>query len=100
MATPTLPSPDPQTSSAPPLTPEERAAMQEAERKQKTIIAILIAIIVVVVISIIGFIIYLMQANTPTDKIRDVFIIIMALESLVIGVAMIVLIVQLASLIN
>jgi len=74
--------------------------MQEAERKQKTIIAILIAIIVVVVISIIGFIIYLMQANTPTDKIRDVFIIIMALESLVIGVAMIVLIVQLASLIN
>lgn len=100
MATPSLPSPEPQTPPVPPLTPEERAAMQEAERKQKTIITILIAIIVVVVISIIGFIIYLMQAGTPTDKIRDVFIIIMALESLVIGVAMIVLIVQLASLIN
>jgi hypothetical protein len=100
MAIPSLPSPETQTPPVPPLTPAERAAMQEAERKQKLIIAGIIAIIVVVVISIIGFIIYLMQAGTPTDKIRDVFIIIMALESLVIGVAMIVLIVQLASLIN
>jgi hypothetical protein len=41
-----------------------------------------------------------MQPAAPTDKIRDVFIIVVALESLVIGVALIVLIVQLASLIN
>ena|SRR5688572_5876196 len=100
MTTPSLPYQEPQTPPRPPLSAEEVAAAREAERKQKTIIGIIIAIIVVVVISIIGFIIYLMQAGTPTDKIRDVFIIIMALESLVIGVAMIVLIVQLASLIN
>jgi hypothetical protein len=43
---------------------------------------------------------FLLQPGTPTDKIRDVFIIIVALESLIIGVAIIVLIVQLASLIN
>jgi hypothetical protein len=43
---------------------------------------------------------FLLQPGTPTDRIRDVFIIIVALESLVIGVALIVLIVQLASLIN
>ena len=43
---------------------------------------------------------FLMQPTAPTDKIRDVFIIVVALESLVIGVALIVLIVQLASLIN
>jgi hypothetical protein len=43
---------------------------------------------------------FLLQPTTPTDKIRDVFIIIVALESLVIGIALIVLIVQLASLIN
>jgi uncharacterized protein YoxC len=41
-----------------------------------------------------------MQPSTPTDKIRDIFIIVVALESLVIGVALVVLIVQLASLIN
>ena len=43
---------------------------------------------------------FLLQPNTPTDKIRDIFIIFVALESLVIGVALVVLIVQLASLIN
>ena len=37
---------------------------------------------------------------TATDRIRDIFIIVVALESLVIGVALIILIVQLASLIN
>ena len=43
---------------------------------------------------------FLLQPGTPTDRIRDVFIIVVALESLVIGVALIILIVQLASLIN
>ena len=43
---------------------------------------------------------FLLQPSTPTDRIRDVFIIVVALESLVIGVALIILIVQLASLIN
>ncbi len=43
---------------------------------------------------------FLLQPATPTDRIRDIFIIVVALESLVIGVALIVLIVQLASLIN
>ncbi len=43
---------------------------------------------------------YLLQPASPTDKIRDIFIIVVALESLVIGVALIVMIVQLASLIN
>lgn len=43
---------------------------------------------------------FLLQPATPTNRIRDVFIIVVALETLVIGVALIVLIVQLASLIN
>lgn len=43
---------------------------------------------------------FLLQPGTPTDRIRDVFIIVVALETLVIGVALVVLIVQLASLIN
>ena len=100
MATPSLPSPDPQIPSTPPLTPEERAAMQEAERKQKLILTGIIAGIVFLLLLLGVAIFFLLQPTAPTDKIRDVFIIVVALESLVIGVAMIVLIVQLASLIN
>lgn len=89
-----------QLPTTPPPTPEELAAIREAERKQKTITATVIAGIVVF-LALLGVAIYfLLQPATPTDKIRDIFIIVVALESLVIGVALIVLVVQLASLIN
>ena len=101
MATPSLPTPEPQTPpAAPPITAEELAAIKEAERKQKMIITSIIAGIVFLLILLGVAIFFLLQPSAPTDKIRDVFIIVVALESLVIGVAMIVLIVQLASLIN
>ena len=55
----------------------------------------------VVLLGLLGLaIFFLLQPTTPTDKIRDIFIIVVALESLIIGVALVVLIVQLASLIN
>ncbi|MBL8098065.1 MAG: hypothetical protein JNK81_02735 [Anaerolineales bacterium] len=94
-----LPQPE-QQPTPPPLTPEQLAAIKEAERKQKVIIASVIAA-VVLILALLGVAIYfLLQPDTPTDKIRDVFIIVVALETLVIGVALIVLIIQLASLIN
>lgn len=74
--------------------------MKDAERKQKAVLASVIAGVVFILILLGVAIYFLMQPATPTDKIRDVFIIVVALESLVIGVALIVLIVQLASLIN
>jgi len=95
------PQPEQQTPPpAPPLTPEQLAALREQERKQKTIVASIIAGIVFILLLLGVAIFFLMQPATPTDKIRDVFIIVVALESLVIGLALIVLIVQLASLIN
>jgi amino acid permease len=94
-----FPQPEQQPTS-PPLTPEQIAAIKEAERKQKIIVASAIAVAVLIV-ALLGVAIYfLLQPDTPTDKIRDVFIIVVALETLVIGVALIVLIIQLASLIN
>ena len=61
----------------------------------------IIGIGAVILLILLGVAIYfLLQPATPTDKIRDVFIIVVALESLVIGVALIVLVIQLASLIN
>lgn len=63
-------------------------------------LAFLIAGVVIFLGLVIAAVYFLMQPVTPTDKIRDVFIIFMALESLVIGVALIILMVQLATLIN
>jgi hypothetical protein len=80
--------------------PEEAPTTQEAERRQRNIVTIIIVGIVVLLILLGVAIFFLLQPATPTDRIRDVFIIVVALESLVIGVALIVLIVQLASLIN
>jgi hypothetical protein len=45
-------------------------------------------------------VVFLLQPGTPTDKIRDIFIIFMALESILIGVVLVVLVVQIAILIN
>ncbi len=45
-------------------------------------------------------VVLLLQPGVPTDRIRDIFIIVVALETLVVGVALIVLLIQLASLIN
>lgn len=80
--------------------PEERAAQREQEKQMKrTMTAVVIGAVILLVL--LGVAIYfLLQPATPTDKIRDIFIIVVALESLVIGVALVVLIVQMASLIN
>ena len=85
---------------APPLVSENVTPPDDQEKRMRRI---LIGVIVgaVIVLILLGVAIYfLLQPATPTDRIRDVFIIVVALESLVIGVAMIVLIMQLASLIN
>ncbi|MEP7137011.1 MAG: hypothetical protein ABI904_18955 [Chloroflexota bacterium] len=91
MATP-LPTPE----TTPQLTPEQ---LEKERQMKRTMIAVGIGAVILLVL--LGVAIYfLLQPATPTDKIRDVFIIVVALESLVIGVAMIVLVMQLASLIN
>ena len=96
-----MPNPEQQISpAAAQLTPEQLAELRDQERKQKTMVTSIVAGIVFLLVVLGVAIFFLMQPATPTDKIRDVFIIVVALESLVIGVALIVLIVQLASLIN
>jgi hypothetical protein len=43
---------------------------------------------------------FLLQPGSPTGTIRDIFIILMAVESLIIGAALVILMIQVASLIN
>jgi hypothetical protein len=79
---------------------EENSNSTEQERKTRRIMIAVVAGVVIILAALILAIVVLMQPTTPTDRIRDVFIIVVALESLVIGVALIILIIQLASLIN
>jgi hypothetical protein len=93
-----------ETTDSQPLNPqfasEKSTPPSEQDQKMKRImIGVIIGVVVLLILLGIA-IFFLLQPATPTDKIRDVFIIIVALESLIIGVAVIVLIVQLASLIN
>lgn len=93
MATPL---PNPESTPIPERTPEQIA---QDEKMKRIMIGVIIGVVVVLIL--LGLAIYyLLLPSSPTDKIRDVFIIVVALESLVIGVALVVLIVQLAGLIN
>ena len=56
--------------------------------------------VIVVVAAIVVSVVFLLQDGGRTETIRDIFIIFMAVEFLVIGLALVILIVQLASLIK
>ncbi len=79
---------------------EKIPAQSEQDQKMKRILIGVIVGAVILLILLGVAIFFLLQPGTPTDRIRDIFIIVVALESLVIGVAMVVLVLQLASLIN
>jgi amino acid permease len=80
---------------------EKPRATKSAKRRQARTVVIIGSIGAVLLLGLLGLAIYaLLQPPTPTDRIRDIFIIVVALETLVVGVALIVLLVQLASLIN
>jgi hypothetical protein len=83
-----------------PLLPDEEAALQAKTRKQRWIIIGIVAAIILVLAGIGVAIYFLLQPSSPTGTIRDIFIIFMAFESLIIGGALIVLIIQVAGLIN
>jgi len=93
----------PSTDTQRPPTVEELAAQREADRQKRTIVIWASIFILLVIVGLVTALYFLLRPETPVsqvERIRDVFIIVVALESLLIGVAMIVLVVQLASLIN
>jgi len=97
----------PTTSSAeiPPESPAElppalTPMQKEQIRRQRMIIITLIIMGVILVVLIIASIIYLAQPGTDTARIRDIMIIFMAFEMMILGVTMVVLMIQLATLIN
>jgi NADH:ubiquinone oxidoreductase subunit K len=78
-----------------------RALQAQQDAETRRVIIIVIVVLVIVTLAIAVTFIALMRADTQVvSQIRDVFIIFLALQSLLIGLAMIILMVQLARLIN
>ncbi|MBE9523987.1 MAG: hypothetical protein IMY76_02740 [Chloroflexi bacterium] len=77
-----------------PLTPDD-----DIKGQRKVIFGIVLGAVCLLAIIIVG-VVFLLNPGTDTGRFRDIFIIFMALESLVIGLVLIILIVQLARLIN
>ena len=92
--------PSNETLEPPEKTLTEGDAVRRAERQQRAMVITAVIVLVLLISAIVVAVIFLLKPATPTDKIRDIFIIFMALESLLIGLALIILIVQFASLIN
>jgi hypothetical protein len=81
-------------------TAQEIAAQAQALWKQRLIIGAVIVFLIFFMAVIILIGLWLNQNPATAQNLRDIFIIFMALESLLIGAAMVVLIIQIASLIN
>jgi hypothetical protein len=88
-----------QTLAQPTAVPPQKQTAEEL-RRQRLIMIGVIAVAVILLILIIASIWFLLQPSTDTAKIKDVFIIFMALQSLFLGIILVVLIIQLARLIN
>jgi uncharacterized membrane protein len=86
----------------PPIRPIESQAESSAEqlrRQRMIVIGAVIGGLILLALMVLA-IIFLLNPSTPTAKIRDIFIIFMALETLVLGLTLVILIVQIARLIN
>jgi amino acid permease len=81
--------------------PKVEPASKPMETPKSHTKAWIIAIVVIIVALIaLGIVLLATADNSTTTRVRDIFIIFMALESLVIGAALVILIVQLSTLIN
>ena len=95
----TTPDPIPQSE----LAPEQLAAKRETERQQRNVIIGVSVVLLLILAGMIWAVFKLMSPATPVEtvtRLRDVFLIVMALLSLFIGFALAVLIIQITSLIN
>lgn len=84
----------------PETSPTPEAEQAALVRRQRWILAGVIVAALLLLAGIVAAVVFLSRDSDVTANIRDIFIIFMAFESLVIGAALIILIVQMASLIN
>lgn len=81
-------------------TPSQES-VENANKSDKGVIVAVVVMAVLLIGTIVGLIILAQQGNAAlAAQVRDIFIILLALEMFVIGVAVVVLVVQLANLTN
>lgn len=83
-----------------PNPPDEAALAIQQQRRQRWMLVGVIAGIILLLAAIAAAIYGLTRDAETTANLRDIFIIFMAFESLIIGAALVVLVIQVASLIN
>ena len=91
---------EPQPVSESDFAPETHPVNQEELRRRQMAVAGLVVGVILLLALLVTVVIYLALPDTNTERIRDIMIIIMALEFMFLGIALMVLIVQLATLIN
>lgn len=81
---------------------KQLSSIQNSQAGNKKFIIISITVLIAIIALVVVASIFLLKPENSdvTEQLRDVFIIFMALESLIIGIALVVLIIQLATLIN
>lgn len=77
----------------------EEQLVEERKSSIKFWVTLLIVLIVIGLIAT-GIVLLSGAGNETTAKVRDIFIIVMAFESIIIGVALVVLVIQISKLIN
>ncbi|MCK5646066.1 MAG: hypothetical protein KAH97_04755 [Anaerolineales bacterium] len=79
-------------------TPSEEYVSTDLDRKQRAIIIGALLFLVFLIIGVVLAVISMVNHPDQTETIRDIVIIFMAVESLIIGLTLIILIIQLAKL--
>jgi hypothetical protein len=82
-----------------PPPPVQELSPEELQRQRITIAVIIFVVLLFILITL-ASVYYLSLPTTDTERIRDIFIIFLSLEFLVLGLTMMILIVQLSTLIN
>ena len=80
--------------------PETAASPENQGQLSRKWVWIAVAVVVLLLAGLIALTVYLLSPNAPTTRIRDVVIVLLALEGMLIGLALVVLLVQIAVLIN
>lgn len=83
-----------------PSAPPEPVVDPDIVRRQKMIVTALIVGGIIFIALIILIVFLLLQPGVPTEAIKNVFIIFLAVEMLIVGIAVVVLAVQVATLVN
>ena len=80
--------------------PQEPSAAPVDNDSSKKVIWISVGVLVLILLLVGGIVALALAPEETTARVRDIFIIFMALESLVLGAGLVILIVQVATLIN